>query len=363
MAGEKTEKPTPKKLKEARQEGRVARSQDIGAWASVLAASLLLPLSVEQTGERAQDLFRKGLALAEDPATEPALDLVGEGFRDCAAVLLPLSGVLLVVVVVASVAQGGLHIATKNFKPQAKRLNPFSGLKRMVGANALWELVKSLVKSAVVGFLLWQVVQDLAPTLSMYGSMPFASSLGLVAQAVAELVRNTAVAGLVMGVADWAWHKHQLDKQLRMSKQDVKDEHKQSEGDPHVKGQIRARQMAMSRNRMMSEIATADVVLVNPTHVAVALRYEPEKGAPRVVAKGAGAVAAKIREKAEEHRVPMVQDVPLARALHAACDLGEEVPGELFTAVARVLAFVLALKARGSAAGTHRVPEPVAARR
>jgi flagellar biosynthetic protein FlhB len=152
--------------------------------------------------------------------------------------------------------------------------------------------------------------------------------------------------------------RRRTNKGLRMSKQDIKDEHKQSEGDPMLKGAIRSRQMQMSRNRMMSDIAEADVIMVNPTHVAVALRYQPEKGAPRVVAKGAGVIASRIREAAEEHRVPMVADVPLARALHRSCEIGQEIPAELFTAVARVLAFVMALKTRGSAVGVHRNPMP-----
>src|SRR5690242_9383586 len=138
-------------------------------------------------------------------------------------------------------------------------------------------------------------------------------------------------------------------KKLRMSKQEIKEEYRQTEGDPHIRAQIRAKQMAMARQRMMTDLASADVVLVNPTHVAVALRYDPAKGAPRVVAKGAGAVAAKIREVAAEKRIPMVQDVPLARALHKACDLGSEIPPDLYNAVARVLAFVMTLKAKGSA--------------
>ena len=157
--------------------------------------------------------------------------------------------------------------------------------------------------------------------------------------------------------------KKRLMKQLRMTHQEMKDENKQSEGDPNLKGAIRSKQLAVSRNRMMSEIVSADVVLVNPTHVAVALRYEQGRGAPRVVAKGSGHVAARIRERAAEHRVPMVEDVPLARALHAACEVGQEIPAEVYTAVARVLAFVLGLRARGSAAGTHRVPAQTAAPR
>ena len=139
-----------------------------------------------------------------------------------------------------------------------------------------------------------------------------------------------------------------------MSLQEVKDEHKQADGDPQMKGMVRERQMRMSRNRMMADVATADVVLVNPTHVAVALKYDPASGAPRVVAKGQGAIATKIRERAHEHRVPLVKDVPLARAVHGACEVGDEIPPELYAAIARVLAFLFALKARGVAAGLRR---------
>jgi flagellar biosynthetic protein FlhB len=143
-------------------------------------------------------------------------------------------------------------------------------------------------------------------------------------------------------------------KQLKMSRYEIQQEHKQQEGDPHMKAARRAAQRAMSRNRMMAAVPDADVLLVNPTHVAVALKYEAARGAPRVVAKGAGEVAARLRALAEEHRVPMVQDIPLARALHASCEIDQEVPAQLFTAVARVLAFVMHLSARGVRGGMHR---------
>jgi flagellar biosynthetic protein FlhB len=164
------------------------------------------------------------------------------------------------------------------------------------------------------------------------------------------------MAGIVMAAADYFVVRRRTNKQLRMTKDEVKQENKNTEGDPHVKGQIRARQMAMARNRQMADVPTADVVMVNPTHVAVALRYDPEKGAPRVIAKGKGAIAAKIRELAAEHRIPMVQDVPLARALERSVEVGQEIPGEFYGAVAKVLAFVMSLKARGSAAGMHKSP-------
>jgi len=184
--------------------------------------------------------------------------------------------------------------------------------------------------------------------------LPLGGVLGSTTGAIITMMRLTAVAGITIGLADYAVARRRTEKQIRMTKDEVKQEAKQTEGDPHMRSAIRSRQIRMSRNRMMADIAQADVVVVNPTHVAVALKYEPHRGAPRVVAKGAGAIAAKIRERASEHRVPMVEDVPLARALHRSCEIGQEVPAELFQAVARVLALVMSLKRRGSAAGLHR---------
>jgi flagellar biosynthetic protein FlhB len=177
---------------------------------------------------------------------------------------------------------------------------------------------------------------------------------------IAALVQFAVAAGIVLAAADFFVVMRRNRKKTRMSKKEVQDENKNSEGDPLIRSQRRARQMAMSRNRMIAAIGDADVVLVNPTHVAVALKYEPGKSAPRVVAKGAGHVAARIREEAEEKNVPMVQDIPLARALHGACELGDEIPVDFYRAVAGVLAFVMALKARGAAAGMHRMTPTVA---
>jgi len=188
--------------------------------------------------------------------------------------------------------------------------------------------------------------------------LPLGAGVGL---AAAGLLRWGIAAGVGLAILDVVVVMRRNRKQTRMSLKEVKDENKRSEGDPLLKGAIRSKQMSMSRNRMMAAVADADVVLVNPTHVAVALRYEPGTGAPRVVAKGAGHVAARIRAKAGEHKVPMVEDVPLARALHGACELGQEVPEYLYTAVARVLAFVMALRRRGAAAGQHRMPAGTAA--
>ena len=190
--------------------------------------------------------------------------------------------------------------------------------------------------------------------MSSSGSLPLSVVAKTFTDSAVLMFRVVAVTGLIIAIADYVVVRMKTMKKLKMSKYEITQEHKQSEGDPHMKAHRRATQMAMSRNRMMSEVAEADVLLVNPTHVAVALKYDAARGAPRVVAKGAGEVAAKLRERAAAARVPMVQDIPLARALHASCELGQEVPPQLFTAVARVLAFVMHLGARGVRGGFHR---------
>ncbi|BAS14030.1 flagellar biosynthetic protein FlhB [Arthrobacter sp. Hiyo8] len=174
---------------------------------------------------------------------------------------------------------------------------------------------------------------------------------------IGSLIQFAVLAGLVLAAADIFVVMRRNRKKTRMSKKEIKDENKNSDGDPLIKSQRRSRQLSMSRNRMIGAIADADVVIVNPTHVAVALKYDAGKAAPRVVAKGAGVIAARIREEAEATSVPMVQDIPLARALHSACELGQEIPVELYRAVAGVLAFVMSLKARGAARGMHRLPQ------
>jgi flagellar biosynthetic protein FlhB len=188
------------------------------------------------------------------------------------------------------------------------------------------------------------------------GLMPIQVALQLSAKAATGLMRDVAAAGLLAAAVDYAVQRRRTGKQVRMTKKEVRDEHKQSEGDPMVRSALRSRQLAAARNRMMADVPDADVVLVNPTHVAVALKYEPGVGTPRVVAKGAGVVATRIREVAEQSRVTLVEDVPLARALHAACEVGQEIPPELYHAVAQVLAFVLSRRAAGAGATRYRTP-------
>jgi flagellar biosynthetic protein FlhB len=247
-------------------------------------------------------------------------------------------------------AAQGVHPSSKGLKFTPSRMSPKQGLKRMVGSRAAWEALKSLVKVAVIAVVVLALGRSLIPELVGHGALPVPVSLGVLAGGLRTLVWTAAVTGLVLSLADYGYQRRSVMKQLRMSPREVKDEHRQTEGDPMIKGAIRAKQMAMSRNRMLSAVASADVVLVNPTHFAVALRYESGRGAPRVVAKGSDALAATIRERAREHRVPIVEDKPLTRLLYRVCDVDDEIPAELYMAVARILAFVMSLRRPGSGA-------------
>jgi len=356
MSGEKTEQPTQQKLKKAKREGQIGRSQDVGAWFGMLAASIMLPRTLGSALDHARDLMVEVPDVIERPEPAIAFHMLREAAFGAAWAVLPLAATLMVVGIASAGAQGGIRVATKLFVPKFSRLNPLPGIKKMFGPQALWEGAKALIKTTVLAAVLYSTTKDVVPVLMTAGKLPLWSLLGVVKDATLGVIRAASAAGIVMAAADYFVVRRRTNKQLRMTKEEVKQENKNSEGDPLIKAQIRARQMAMARNRQMADVPTADVVLVNPTHVAVALRYEPTKGAPRVVAKGQGPIATKIRELAAEHRVPLVQDVALARALDAGCEVGAEIPADFYGAVAKVLAFVMSLKARGSAAGLHRNP-------
>jgi flagellar biosynthetic protein FlhB len=301
-----------------------------------------------------QQLFVKVGAVAKRPETAAISDLMGEALSGFLTTLLPTALALMLAGVIATAAQGGVSVSGKSLKPSLKKLNPFKGIKRMFGAQGLWEAVKALIKTAALASVVLVTVGKAKTLVSSAGALPLSSVAGTFADCAVLLMRTVAITGLVIAIADYVIVRTRTMKQLKMSKYEIQQEHKQSEGDPHIKAQRRSAMLAMARNRMMSDVKVADVLLVNPTHVAVALKYEPDKGAPRVVAKGADEIASKLRELATEARVPLVQDIPLARALHASCDIGQEVPAQLFTAVARVLAFVMHLTARGVVGGFHR---------
>jgi flagellar biosynthetic protein FlhB len=370
MAGDKTEKPTAKRRKKARKEGQIARTPEFGQWLTVLLFSMMTGPLLGHELRTWQDLMRSSLRAISSPDPGQALGLFGTAMRHAFFAIVTLGGIVLFIGVATAVAQGGMVFATKAVKPSFGKLNLLKGFKRIFGPHSLWQGAKILLKSAVVGLIGYSAIRAIMPLIG--GLMPMGTVLGVVQGRAIGLLRTVAVVGLVLAAADYAVSRRRTNKQMRMTKQEVKDEHKQAEGDPHVRGAIRSRQLATARNRMINAVADADVLLVNPTHVAVALRYDPVQGAPRVIARGAGAIAARIRAKALEERVPMVQDVPLARALYRSCEVGQEIPRELFAAVAQVLAFVISRRTHGQYGGEHRSPRlgdealpsvPVAGRR
>ncbi len=358
-AQERTEQATEKRMKEVRSKGQLSKSADLTAWLGVGAAAVMLPFTIDLGTKAGIDQLFTVTAVIQHPDPMVALRAFSDAWGSIISTIAPMLIVVSLAVIAGAAAQGGIHL--KRLSAKYEQFNVVTGLGRLVGMRALWEGAKTLLKSVVVGFGLYLVVQALLPVLMQAGGLTVASMIAAATQGATGLLQAAVGAGLVLAGLDVFVVMRRNRKHTRMSKREVRDENKNSDGDPLIKSQRRSRQLAMSRNRMIGAIGGSDVVLVNPTHIAIALKYEPGKSAPRVVAKGAGQVAAKIREKAEEERVPIVRDIPLARALHSACELGDEIPVELYNAVARVLAFVMSLKARGSAHGIHTMASPALA--
>lgn len=319
-----------------------------------VAASFLLPMMASSSFDAASRLFLQIGQIARTPDISSVEHLLGEALSSFLSASLPLAAGVLVVGVLSSAVQGGVVFASKPVKPSFSKINPFPGLKRMFGGHGLWEVTKALLKTIAIGVAILLTVSDVKALVASSGSMPLSTVATVFTDSALMMIRVAALTGLVLAVADYAVVRFQQMKKLKMSHYEIKQEHKQQEGDPHVKGHRRAVALAQARNRMMTDVTTADVLLTNPTHVAVALKYSPVFGAPKVVAKGSGEVARRLRELAAEHGVPQVRDIPLARALHGSCDIGQEIPPQLFTAVARVLAFVMQLGAKGIKGGVHQ---------
>jgi flagellar biosynthetic protein FlhB len=354
VSEEKTEKPTAKRRKESRKKGQVPRTQELGAWSALLLAGVAMPGLLARELDALRQLLVASLRSTEHPTTAVAFVLLREGAAHAFLALVVLGTGVMVVGVGGALAQGGFFLATTSVKPSLAKLNPIKGAKRIFGPTALWEGVKMLVKCAVVAFLVYGAVRAMMPLIG--GMVPLGVVLSVLEDHALGLLRNVAIAGLLMAALDYAMQRRRIGKQTRMTKDEVRQEHKQQEGDPLVKSAMRSRQLAAARGRMMADVPTADVVLVNPTHVAVALRHDAERGAPTVVARGAGLVAQRIREVAAAEGVPLVRDVPLARALYGSVEVGQQIPAELYAAVAQVLAFVISRRQRGQRGGEHRSP-------
>ncbi|GAB3073748.1 EscU/YscU/HrcU family type III secretion system export apparatus switch protein [Pedococcus soli] len=352
----KTEKPTPQRQQEAKKDGQIPRTAELSAWVAVIVASVLVPKLVHGLADLFRDLLGELQRVIVEPDPAIAMQVLKTAGIHSLLLLAPLMGAMVVAALVSNAAQGGIRIYAKKFKPKFETLNPAKGLKNLVGMHAAWQLVKTLLKFVVFGWIGYRAVRDITEQISTSGQWSLGASVGAAAGSALSILRVIAAVGLVLAAADYVMERRRIGSSLKMSLEDIKRENKSSEGDPLLKGMIRGKQREMSRNRMMSDLSSADLVLVNPTHVAVALAYEPGRGAPRVVAKGAGLVAAKIREDAAELKLPLVEDVPLARMLYRSCQIGQEIPAELYDAVAGVFVFVMGLRQRGAARGFHRNP-------
>jgi flagellar biosynthesis protein FlhB len=341
--GDKTEKATPKKRSEARKKGSVAKSQDLNGaivmFAALFALSATAPHLVEVLQVSMRDAF--GLISTPDVVNHRGLGpLISSQGRSAALAAAPVILTCIAAGLLINVAQVGGKPHMTALKPDPKRLNPISGFKNIYGKNALFESAKNLFKVAAVGVVTALGVLPKLDELAALVGMPPAQLLPTLAHHVLGIAQRAGAVYLVIGVVDYAYQRYRHEKSLKMDKQEVKDEHKSTELPAEVRGAIRRRQMQQARARMMADVPTADVVVTNPTHFAVALRYDPQKAAPEVVAKGSDLLAKKIREIAADSGVPVIADPPLARSLHASVEVGRVIPEELYQAVAQLLAFV-----------------------
>lgn len=336
----KTEAPTPKRKREARRDGKVARSPDLVAWVSVLIGTAVLPSLVERTANATRQMLAGAaqVASAPDPAALPTI--VGTALRATLTVLLPALLAFFVIALAGNLAQVGFILTGKPLKPKASHLNPIQGFKRLFSVKGLWQAASATLKLTVILAVAYTMLKGVAGELISAPLRSAADSVTDLGSLALSVVRTVAVVALVIAIADYAIKRRDLRRELRMTKQEVRQEAKDSEGDPHVRARQRSTRMALSRNRMLQAVRDANVVITNPTHYAVAIRYHPGEGAPRVVARGADALAAKIRSAADAADVPRVESRALAQTLYRVCRPGEEIPPELFQAVATVLAFL-----------------------
>ncbi|CAN7679492.1 Flagellar biosynthetic protein FlhB [compost metagenome] len=344
---EKTEPASPRRLEKAREEGQVVRSRELATFVMLIAGVTGLWTLGGHLGSSLNQVMQG--ALRFEPATAFDTSRMLSRFSmmvwDSLLAFLPLLFLFGVAALAAPLLLGGWVFSGNSFAPQFSRLSPLAGLGRMFSAHSLVELLKAVAKSLLVGSVgAWVLWRRLPEAIALMNA-PVQEALLHMVDLVMYCCLVVSLSLLVVAAIDVPWQYWEFFKKLRMTKEEVKQEFKESEGDPHIKGRIRQQQRAMARRRMMTEVPKADVVVTNPTHFAVALRYEEGRmGAPRVVAKGTGDIAARIRELAAEHRVPLMSAPPLARALHRHVELGHEIPAGLYTAVAEVLAWVYQLK-------------------
>ncbi|MBO6015149.1 MAG: flagellar biosynthesis protein FlhB [Lachnospiraceae bacterium] len=347
--GEKTEEPTAKKLDDARKEGQVAKSKEVATALILIALFLTLRFTAEflHTGfltafDKAYDRIPELVKLPMGMIASKDIGLLmRDGMISILILIAPFLVIGYAVAFLADYMQVTWKITSKPLRPKFNKLNPVSGVKRIFSLNSLVELLKSILKIVLISYIVYLTLRKQYHAITLLFQMPLIQGVGLSCKLAIDLGFRCALFYLLIAAADYAYQKRKFRKDNMMTKQEVKDEYKQAEGDPQIKGRIRQKMMEVSRRRMMQDIPSADVVITNPTHYAVAIRYDNTKeSAPVVLAKGEDYLAQKIKAVAKENKVEIVENKPLARMLYHNVDIGEQVPPELYQAVAEVLAMV-----------------------
>lgn len=347
--GEKTEPATAKKLKEAREEGQVAKSKELTAAFDLIVLFLVLKVFISMIGEGFVNVFNYAYKLMPDLLSQFAMEMspraISGLFIEICKQMLSIAWPFFVfgfaITLVISIMQVGWKISGKPLQPKLDRFNPVNGFKRIFSKDSVFELVKSIVKIAVIIYIAYSSIKDQADDLFILYDISLWQAVALCGDIVINTGLKISLVYLVVGIADFIFQKFRFNEEMKMTKQEVKDEYKNTEGNPEIKGKQRQRMREASRRRMMQDVPKADVVITNPTHLAIAIKYDPEENrAPIVLAKGEDYLAQKIKELARESNVEIVENKPLARMLYANVDVGGEIPPELYQAVAEILAMV-----------------------
>jgi len=344
---EKTEAPSQQRLDKAREEGQVPQSRELATFVVLMTGGAVLWWMAQGLGQTLSGIMRGGLQFDAGIARDSAhvMAQLSNQFYTAALALTPFLALMVLATLASPLLVRGWMFSTKAFSPDFNRMNPLSGIKRMFSTQSLVELVKALAKVGLLGVVaVWLIWSNLDAIFSLSLEAP-STAIKHMGDLIGKVFLLASGAMIFIVVLDLPYQLWSYNSKQKMTKEEVRQEAKESEGDPHIKARIRAQQREMARHRMMAAVPTADVVVTNPTHYAVALKYsEGKMGAPRVVAKGADAVAAHIRELAAENKVPLLEAPPLARALFRHTELGDEIPATLYAAVAEVLAYVFQLR-------------------
>ena len=345
---EKTEQPTPKKIADARKKGTVAQSREIPSAIILLTALGFFFFSgswmFSSLSEFMGGILRNiGSFRIHDITTASTLSIII--LKNVLSIILPFMLAVVAAGIVANIVQIGFLFSPEAFSPKLSKFNPIKGIKKLFSLKSLVELVKSLIKITFVSGIAYLTIKTELKTIPTLMQMDIKDIISFIGTTSFKICLYVSMALIIMAVLDYAYQKYEHIKSLKMTKQEVKDENKQTEGDPKVKARIRSIQIEMSRRRMMESVPEADVVITNPTQLAIALKFDSEKMiAPKIVAKGAGKIAERIREIASENHVPIVENKPLARTIFKIAEIGDYIPAELYQAVAEVLAYVYRFK-------------------